>query len=60
MLSPAVSGSQGYRELAPSLKKIIDFHEQGTLPEEEQVARRVILQKPVFTLEAGILYYLDR
>ena len=43
----------------PSLKTIIDFHEQGTLPEEEQVARRVILQKLVFTLEAGILYYLD-
>ena len=43
----------------PSLKTIIDFHEQGTLPEEEQVAWRVILQKPVFTLEAGILYYLD-
>lgn len=44
----------------PFLKEMIEFCEQGTLPAEEQTARRILLQKPMFTLEEGILYYLDQ
>ena len=43
----------------PRLKEIIDFLEQGDLPEEEKRARQIALQKSQFTLQGNILYYLD-
>ena len=42
-----------------NVKEIIDFLEQGTLPPDDLRARRIALQKSLFTIEKNILFYLD-
>ena len=42
-----------------SLKEIIDFLQDNTLPEDSTRARHLSAQEPQFTLLDGILYYID-
>ena len=39
--------------------EIIAFLESGSLPEDVQKARKIVVQEPSFALVDGILYYLD-
>ena len=39
--------------------EIIAFLESGSLPEDEQKARKIVIQEPSFALVDGILYFLD-
>ena len=43
----------------PELVELITYLEQGELPADDQKARRIILQKPLFAIENGILIFLD-
>ena len=43
----------------PSLKEIIDFLQDGTLPEDSSRARKLSAQESLFALVGGILYYID-
>ena len=43
----------------PDVKEIIDFIEQGTLPSDDKKARRIAMQKSMFAVENGMLFYLD-
>ena len=43
----------------PELVELITFLERGELPADDRRARRIILQKPVFTMEHGMLIYID-
>ena len=39
--------------------EIIAFLESGSLPKDEQKARKIVIQEPSFALVDGILYFLD-
>ena len=43
----------------PEVAEIIKFLETGELPLEEKRARVIALQKSLFVLKEGILYYAD-
>ena len=43
----------------PELVELITYLERGELPADDQKARRIILQKPLFAIENGILIFLD-
>ena len=43
----------------PDLLEIITFLQTGELPADDKRARRIALQSPVFTIEDGILYFVD-
>ena len=43
----------------PDVKEIIDFMEREDLPMDDRRARRIALQRSVFVMEKGILFYLD-
>ena len=43
----------------PDVKEIIDFMEREDLPMDDRRARRLALQRSVFVMEKGILFYLD-
>ena len=43
----------------PELVELITFLERGELPADDRRARRIILQKPVFTMEHGMLIYIE-
>lgn len=43
----------------PESVELITYLEQGKLPVDDQKARQFILQKPFFTLESGILIFID-
>ena len=39
--------------------ELITFLERGELPADDRRARRIVLQKPAFTMEHGMLIYID-
>ena len=41
------------------IMEIIDLLEYGKLPANDHRAHRIALQKPTFTMENGMLFYLD-
>ena len=43
----------------PEIVEMIKFLQRGKLPTDDQRARQIVLQKPVFTMEEGMLFYLD-
>ena len=43
----------------PELMELITYLEQGRLPVDDQKARQIILQKPLFAVENGILIFID-
>lgn len=43
----------------PDVKEILDFLEQGTLPEDNKKARRIALQESLLAIVDGILYSVD-
>ena len=43
----------------PELKEIVSFLGTGELPAEEKHTRRLALQQSLFTLEDGVLFYVD-
>ena len=43
----------------PELVELITYLEQGELPADDQRARRIILQKPLFAIDNRILIFLD-
>ena len=43
----------------PNVKEINDFIKQGTLPSDNKTARRIAMQKSMFAVENGMLFYLD-
>ena len=43
----------------PEIVEMINFLQRGKLPTDDQRARQIVLQKPVFTMEEGMLFYLD-
>ena len=42
-----------------NVSEIITFLECGALPDDETHARRIVLQRSLFTIENRVLYYLD-
>ena len=44
---------------APELKQLITFISHGVLPLEEAIARKMALQRYLFTIVEGVLYYVD-
>lgn len=43
----------------PDVKEILDFLEQGALPEDNKKARRIALQESLLAKVDGILYSVD-
>ena len=43
----------------PELMELITYFEEGKLPSDDQRARHITLQKSLFTIENGMLFYLD-
>ena len=43
----------------PDVKEIIDFIKQGTIPSVDKKPRRIAMQKSMFAMENGMLFYLD-
>ena len=43
----------------PELKQLITFVSHGVLPLEETIARKMALQRSLFTIVEGVLYYVD-
>ena len=43
----------------PEVQQLIAFNEQGRLPPEEDKARKRALQRSLFTVVEGVLYYVD-
>ena len=43
----------------PNLKEIIDYLEEGTLPDDEKRARRLAMERSRFAIVDGILHYCD-
>ena len=43
----------------PDIAETIAFIQNGDLPQDDKRARRIALQKSLFTMEGGILYYVD-
>ena len=43
----------------PELMELITYLEEGKLPSDDQRARQITLQKSLFTIENGMLFYLD-
>ena len=44
----------------PTLKPIIDYCTDGTLPPEEKKAQELVLSKSQYTLVDGVLYYVQK
>ena len=43
----------------PNLKEIIDYLEEGNLPDDEKRARRLAIERSRFAILDGILHYCD-
>ena len=43
----------------PDIAEVIKFLECGDLPVDQQRSRQIALQKPMFTMESGMLFYID-
>ena len=43
----------------PEMMEVIKFLEEGVLPEDQNRARKLALQEPLFTIIDRVLYYLD-
>ena len=43
----------------PLIAEVITFLETGELPQEDKKARRIALQKPLFVLQGGVLFFCN-
>ena len=60
--SPAAVSNQDFvteQRKDPELVELISFLERGELPADDRRAHRIVLQKPAFTMEHGMLIYID-
>ena len=48
------------QEADPSLAPMMDYLRAGNLPDEEQTARRLVLESAQYTLLDGVLYHLEK
>ena len=58
---PTVTSDELSREQVkdPDILVLIDYLKEGTLPTDEKLSRKLVRQASLFTIENGILYYLD-
>ena len=50
---------RSHQQSDPDLQKIFKYLEDGILPKEEKVARELVLSKPQYTIQEGILYHVE-